>query len=96
MTTTVTLFTETLKESELAGIQNEQELEESEAILEENLKHYIDYVRAELACDGFDLEVDAGQDSRSYHVEADSAEDETKAHELMSGGGIRGFWEWWT
>jgi len=94
--TTVTLYIETLKESELAGIHSDQDLEESEVIIEENLKRYIEYVRGELKAEGFDLEVDAGQDSRSYYVEADSVDDETKAHSMMSGGGINGFWEWWT
>jgi len=92
--TTVTLYTQTLKEAELAAV-SENELTESESIFDENLNDFIGHVRACLQSEGFDLIIDNGQSFRSYDVDADSAEDEQKAHDMMAGGRIGGFWEWY-
>lgn len=92
---TVTVYLKTLKKRELGTIKAEEQ-GSSEAIFDRYVKHYVDYVQARLAEDGFSLHVDRGANEHSYLVNADNAEAESRAHALMSGGIIGGFWDWYS
>lgn len=97
MSNTVTLYLDTLKDAVL-DIPNASEAEqkENERIFEDRCSAYVDYVRKELASEGFDLVEGKTHGGRSYTVEADSAAKETRAHQMMSDGEVMGFWEWFS
>ncbi|GGE75544.1 hypothetical protein GCM10011533_29910 [Streptosporangium jomthongense] len=96
MTTTVTLYLATLKQSVLdVPAASEAEQKENERIFDEYSEAYIDYVRGSLASEGFQLEEEGENAGLTYFVEADSAEDEERAHYLMSQGGVQDFWAWY-
>jgi len=96
MTTTVTLYLSTLKQAALEiPVTSDAELEESERIFDEYSEAYIDYVRGALAVEGFDLEEGSEHGGRSYTVEGDNAEEEARAHQMMSEGEVMDFWTWY-
>lgn len=95
MTTTVTLYLETLKDAALdVPVTTDAEADENERAFDEQSEAYIDYVRGALADEGFDLAEGNEHGGRSYTVEADSEEEETRAHQMMTEGEVMGFWEW--
>ena len=96
MTTTVTLYLSTLKQAALdVPAANETEQKENERVFDEYSEAYIDYVRDALTFEGFKMEEEGESAGVTYYVEADSAEDEERAHHLMSQGGIQDFWTWY-
>jgi hypothetical protein len=96
MTTTVTLYLSTLEQAALdVPAANETERKENERVFDEYSEAYIDYVRGALAFEGFKMEEEGESAGVTYYVEADSAEDEERAHHLMSQGGIQDFWTWY-
>lgn len=96
MTTTVTLYLATLKQSVLdVPAASEAEQKENERIFDEYSEAYIDYVRGSLSAEGFEMAEEGENAGLNYFVEAGSAEDEGRAHYLMSQGGIQDFWTWY-
>lgn len=74
---------------------NEQEVIENQKIYDEHESAYFEYVRAQLADEGFELEISATDyGTRTYSVEADNSDDTDRAHYLMSQGAIKDFWDW--
>lgn len=95
MTTIVTLYLSTLKKAVMdVPAANEAERKENERVFDEYSEAYIDYVRGALASEGFEMEKECENAGLNYLVEADSAEDEERAHYLMNQGGIQDFWAW--
>lgn len=90
MTATVTIYRETLRESALIGVA-EDDLQEAEAMLDERLDEYLEYIRRELGND-VQLETEPGQHTYSVQVEGDDYEEEERARATYYS--VRDFWDW--
>lgn len=90
MAVTVTIYLDTLRECTLYGVA-EQDLPEAEAMLDERLDEYLDYIRSELGKNA-ELETRPGQHTYSVQVDSDDYEEQ----ELVRAAyyGVKDFWDW--